>query len=616
MGPFLRTKAAIAGAAIVVVFMFALGFVPLFDAPGYETALLAGIVVPFVVAIVTALEVAATRPEPFDAFCRGVANGAALVSLAALVTVIHGVRTGFCDGLGGMTFFALGPGVGALLAGAWGAFAGEIAGGRVKTWQRRTFAILIAIAAPLISIALSVSRFYSSPMIFAYDPFVGFFSGTIYDTLVDPSGLLTYRAGSAASLFAWFVVALHLAHDDEGRLAFQAIGRPGLLVAGAIALIASIAAIAYGDKLGHWQTAETISAELGAVMDGERCRVVYPRALLLSDAQRFTRDCDAHVTEVERFLGASGPPKITAYLFADAAQKGALMGAADTNIAKPWRREIYVQVAAYPHPIIGHEIVHVLAGSFGRGPFRIAGSYGGLLPNPGLIEGIAVAASPPEGDLTPREWAKAMKDLHLLPPLSRLFALGFLGENSSSAYTASGAFVGWVKEKFGAEPLRAWYGGSDLGGLVSKSWSELEAAWLADLDLVVLPEAARAQAKARFDRPALFGRRCPHAVDACRERADRLRGGGGRRGRDRSISSHFQARSARRVGGDRRGSEHAPRRFDPRGDEAPRGDHHRRGRPPPSARQSAGSARRYRRPWRGRASRRAPLRRGDEPPRR
>ncbi len=64
-----------------------------------------------------------------------------------------------------------------------------------------------------------------------------------------------------------------------------------------------------------------------------------------------------------------------------------------------------------------------------------------------------------------------------------------MGENSSSAYTASGAFVGWLKEKFGAEPLRAWYGGSDLGALVSKSWSELEAAWLADLDLVVLPEA-------------------------------------------------------------------------------------------------------------------------------
>jgi len=31
----------------------------------------------------------------------------------------------------------------------------------------------------------------------------------------------------------------------------------------------------------------------------------------------------------------------------------------------------------------------------------------------------------------------------------------------------------------------------------------------------------RAQAKARFDRPAIFGRRCPHAIDACKARAER-----------------------------------------------------------------------------------------------
>ena len=47
--------------------------------------------------------------------------------------------------------------------------------------------------------------------------------------------------------------------------------------------------------------------------------------------------------------------------------------------------------APYPHPVIGHELAHVLAGSFGEGPFRVAGAAGGLVPNPGLIEGVAVA---------------------------------------------------------------------------------------------------------------------------------------------------------------------------------------------------------------------------------
>jgi tetratricopeptide (TPR) repeat protein len=297
-------------------------------------------------------------------------------------------------------------------------------------------------------------------------------------------------------------------------------------VAGALAFAGSLACSALGPRLGHWQTSATIASALGARVEGERCSVVYPRSLRLADMQRFARDCDAHVAAGERWLGAPGPPRITAFVFESAAQKGALMGAADTFIAKPWRREVYVQAQSYPHPVLGHEIAHVLAGSSGRGPFRVAGSLGGLIPDPGLIEGVAVAAEPREGDLSPREWARAMKDLKLLPSLDRLFALGFLGENAGVAYTVSGAFVGWVHDRFGAAAVRAWYGGRPLPEVTGVLWADLEREWHADLDQVTLPEAARAQAKARFSRPALFARRCPHVVDGCKERANHLAASG------------------------------------------------------------------------------------------
>ena len=45
--------------------------------------------------------------------------------------------------------------------------------------------VLLALAGPLGGIAISVARFYGSPMIFAYDPFFGYFSGALYDTVVD-----------------------------------------------------------------------------------------------------------------------------------------------------------------------------------------------------------------------------------------------------------------------------------------------------------------------------------------------------------------------------------------------------------------------------------------------
>ncbi len=388
-------------------------------------------------------------------------------------------------------------------------------------------ATLVAIIpGPLASILVSVGRFYTSPMIFAYDPFVGYFSGTLYDTLIDFSGLLSYRAGSAATLFAIVVLALHLGRDAAGHLRLRSVGRPVLALAGALAGLAGLLANVYGDRLGHWQTSATIAATLGGRTEGVRCSVVHARSMRPDDAERFARDCDAHVAVLERWFGAPGPGKITAFVFESSAQKGALMGAADTFIAKPWRREIYVQSAAYPHPVLGHELAHVIAGAFGRGPFRVAGGLGGLLPDPGIVEGTAVAAEPPAGDLLPREWAKAMKDLGLLPKLDRLFTLGFLGENAGVAYTVSGAFVGWVHDRFGAEVVRAWYGGRPLPEATGVPWAELERRWHDDLNRETLPEAARAAAKARFDRPAIFGRRCPHVVDACRVRADRLRGDG------------------------------------------------------------------------------------------
>lgn len=546
MPTLLRSPASRIGAALVAIAMALVGFLPLFDGPGYESALAAGLLVPGAAAIATALDVAAHRPSPVDAFRRGVANGALFALVAYATTLAHGLRAGFCDVLGGSAHFALGPGLGAALGGAWGAVAGELAAGSRRddapppptspAWRRRLAAVLAALAAPLGSAGVSAVRFYTSPIVFAYDPFAGFFSGTLYDTIVDASGLLTYRAGTLATLFAASVLAQHLVHDAGGRVTFQPQGRPGLLLLGAASAAISAGTLLEGARLGHFQTSETIAAELGALSQGERCEVVYPRGMREADVQRFVRECDAHIAAGERWLGAPAevdgePLRVRAYLFESAAQKGALMGASGTYVAKPWRREVYLQAAGFPHPTLGHEIMHVLAGASARGPFKVAGRLGGWLPDPGLIEGIAVAGSPREGeDLSPRAWARAMKDLGILPPLSRLFALGFLAENSSTAYTVSGAFVAHVRATYGPDAVRAWYGGQPLPEITGAPWDAMERAFHADLDALTLPDAARAQAKARFDRPAVFERRCPHVVDACKQKAEQLRARGDHEG--------------------------------------------------------------------------------------
>jgi tetratricopeptide (TPR) repeat protein len=197
------------------------------------------------------------------------------------------------------------------------------------------------------------------------------------------------------------------------------------------------------------------------------------------------------------------------------------MGASNTYIAKPWRHEVYIQNDNYPHPVLSHELAHVVAGSFARGPFAVAGPLGGWIPDPGRIEGFAVAAAGPsvESEYTQLEWTRALRDLGLLPPLSSVFRLSFLGQNHSTAYTVAGAVVGWLHDSYGADPLRAWYAGAELETAFGKPLAALGHDFRARLDGVQLPAYVLDLAKARFDRPAIFGRRCPHDVDELLEDA-------------------------------------------------------------------------------------------------
>ena len=197
------------------------------------------------------------------------------------------------------------------------------------------------------------------------------------------------------------------------------------MIVAAVLGVASAGITLAGPALGHWHTPTTIASALGGKTSGPRCDVLHGDDVSAHAAALLLRDCEEQLAGVEAALGARGPARVTAYIFRDKNEKKRLMGAADTYVAKPWRNEVYLQNAPYPHPVLAHELAHVVAGSFGVGPFRIAGRYGGLLPDPGLIEGIAVAAAPEHDVLSDEEWSHAMLELGILPKLSSVFSLGF-----------------------------------------------------------------------------------------------------------------------------------------------------------------------------------------------
>lgn len=511
----------------VAVYSAGVGFLPLFAGPSYEAALAAGLVYPSIVAVAVALHTANARLLPSAALAWGLSTGAVAATVGYGVFLLHGLRAGLCEPLAESALFLLGPWVGTLLAGAWGATAGVLVTLIPGHARRAGVAGMLALAGPLACVAVSVWRYYTSPMIFAFDPFVGYFAGTLYDTVIDGvPRLLTYRMGSAASLIAISVVAGAFVRRADGTYSFDVSRRPALSTVGAVAIVGSIVITMEGPSLGHYQTTGSIRAVLGRTAKSERCEVVYALGIRTVHAHALARECDAHVRQIEKYLDVEAPRTVTAFVFADADQKARLMGARDTYIAKPWRNEVYVQYRPFPHPVLGHELVHVIAGTFGQGPFRVSGPAGGWIPDPGRIEGIAVAAAPrDDDDLSLVEWAAAMKKLEVLPELRNVFRLGFLGENSSSAYTVAGAFVSWLEEHHGIEAVRKWYSGQSLEAATGHGLAQLERHFLHVLDTVKVSDAALEVARARFDRPAVFGRRCPHSVDRLLEEAQAMLAG-------------------------------------------------------------------------------------------
>jgi tetratricopeptide (TPR) repeat protein len=104
-----------------------------------------------------------------------------------------------------------------------------------------------------------------------------------------------------------------------------------------------------------------------------------------------------------------------------------------------------------------------------------------------------------------------------------VFSLGFLGDNAAKSYTVAGAFVTWVTDRWGPTVMHDWYAGASLEDLTRSSWTAIESEFRGALSTLDMPAGASAYAHARFERPGLWTRRCPHVVDALDRQGDSCR---------------------------------------------------------------------------------------------
>lgn len=388
--------------------------------------------------------------------------------------------------------------------------------------QRLAGARVARFVAPLALLSLlahALWRFYAEPPVFSFSPLAGFFPGNLYDELIQlrrPFWLARLDLLLATLALATF--ALRFA-DTQVRTP----RRQRQLLAGALMLATAWLYL-------HWH-----SSTLGYQIDASALRRHLP---LRHQSAHFTifaadtpelreqlpliaADHEFRYQQVVARFGAAPAGRITSYYFADSEDKARWFGARHVEMAKPWRREIYLDHRAFPHPSLRHEIAHVVASAagdpwFGVAAKRVAGLP--LLVNPGLIEGLAVALDWPgsyDRQQTPHQAVATMAQLGYLPSVKRLFSLGFLASSSTRSYATAGSFVRFVLDTYGPTKTRALYAnGGDMKMALGVSEAEVAAAWEAQIRRIAVPAEDLARNKERFRSTGVFARPCPHAVAA------------------------------------------------------------------------------------------------------
>jgi hypothetical protein len=437
-----------------------------------------------------------------------------LVVLPLCIALLNGFIEPPCNQREGIQFYLAMPVCSTVIAVAIGLLAGLITPGAI------TASILwfILFAA---TFAGAIYSFYSTPAVYVFGPLFGYFPGVLYDELIHfEVRLVTYRIVTLLQTALLLAVMSWLLDPASLKLSFRRFfGRPKAGFASFVLMIAVVVAYLSGPYLGHRTTREVIEKKLNYTVTDDRLALFFPPD---TDAQlvgSLFDDAVFSLHQIEQYLNLRANEPIAIFFFKNSVHKSAAMGAGKTSVAKPWRREIYVTIQEPPHTVLRHELVHALTAKLGQGPFAVAGKLNGYLPNPALIEGIAVAAGGPGSDLTTHQWAAAMKKLDLLPELNSLFGLGFLGRNASSAYTAAGSFCDWIHRKFGAAALKEAYRTGSFEQATQRHADELEKGWHRFLNTTTLADEDMAVARHRFDRPAPLKKICVHEVARLNQKA-------------------------------------------------------------------------------------------------
>ena len=346
---------------------------------------------------------------------------------------------------------------------------------------------------------------YVSPQIFAFNPIVGFFPGFTYDeSLHVVQRLLVYRCAVLAATGLIIAISVWIWNTRfYGKVFYQ------YLEIGLVAFLTPVVIVVFlfSDRLGFSSSEQFIRQKLAGNYRTAHFEIVYPAGSISRD--RIEQIGKLHelyyeVLTEELCLNSANP--ITTFIYSTPEQKGRLIGAANTDIAKPWLRQIHINVSDV-EPGLKHEMVHVLAADFGWTPLRIGS-------NSGLIEGVAMAleGSSTIGDKLDRT-AALIFAVGMKPDVESLFSFwNFAKSPSAVSYNIVGAFCRFLIDTRGIDRFKMLYRSGDFQGIYKQNLNTLVDEWKNSLTKNIVTEPDTIKAKYFFRRTSIFGKECARVL--------------------------------------------------------------------------------------------------------
>lgn len=410
----------------------------------------------------------------------------------------------------GLLFFLLFPGVTVVFSVA---LAWAIAGTR---WRRKALWLwVIGLLVALVPVAYDLGF---HPQFYTYNHVFGGVLGPIYDEeLALRPGLFAFRA--LTLLWAAFFVCVgkylrsQKAVENDAGIPTPESRRQWVRL-GALLLVCIGVVYGCAAPLGINTPAWLLKRQLGGHERTAHYDVYFdPAAITPEQVRRLAWDHEFRYAQLASRLGQQIPQRIQSYLYPSADVKARLTGARYTSVAPVWLAapQTHVLLDRY-ETTFPHELAHVFSRPHGLP----------LLNAPlqaGLVEGWAVALEPPDDLPSPHAQVAAAAALFGDNTLAERLAAslspqGFWTGRSAVSYTTTGSFVQWLLDTYGPARLAAVYEQADFERAYGQPVDTLAVWWERFIQRQPVTPMAETVVLARFTRPSLFEKPCPHHVPA------------------------------------------------------------------------------------------------------